>query len=456
MAGVARSKVSAQVIITADWVLPAWDAAPIQQGAVRVVGAHIDSVGPAKALLAAHPTDEVRTCGSSVVLPGFVNAHTHLYGTLAHGIPVDPVDSFWSFLADYWWPKVEDRLDHDMIVAATEWVCVEMLRTGTTSFYDIVEAPHALPGALLAQKEVVDRWGLRGILSFEATERVSPANGELGLQENLDLIDAALGDRTSLVSGAMCFHTTFTCPEPFIRRAFELAADRNVFVHAHVNEGVHEGLWNERERSMRTFEWYESKGFLSDRFLASQCVQISERERELIAARGVRVSHMPMANGEVGGGIAPIPELLAAGVTVGLGSDGYINDQYEEMRSAFLLHKARLLDPAAMPARDVLRMATQGGADALGLSHVGRLEPGWTADLQVVSLDMPTPVSAHNLADQLVLWRRGSDVRDVMVGGRWRTLDGVVIAPPPFPRHVPARPTAWRNRPTRGRSPFRT
>lgn len=415
------------MIITADWVLPAWDVSPLHNGAVRVVGSHIDSVGSAKELLERHPNDDVHAVGNGAVLPGFVNAHTHLYGTLAHGMPVDPVESFWSFLADYWWPKVEDRLDPAMIAAATEWVCVEMLQTGTTSFYDIVEAPHALPGVLIAQKEIVDRWGLRGILSFEATERVSPGNGVLGIRENVDLINASRMDATSLVSGAMCFHTTFTCPERFIRQAFETASELDVFVHAHVNEGVHEGLWNERERNMRTFEWYESAGLLSPRFLASQCVQLSERERDLIAERGVRVSHMPMANGEVGGGIAPVPELLAAGVIVGLGSDGYINDQYEEMRAAFLLHKARLLDPAAMPARDVLRLATQGGADALGLVHVGRLDPGWAADLQVVEMDTPTPVTAHNLIDQLVLWRSGRHVRDVLVAGRWRTLNGVVV-----------------------------
>ena len=423
----ADSGLAGGVVVTADWVLPAWDATPIRDGAVRIVGTRIDSVGSALSMVAAHPGDSVVAAPGSCVLPGFVNAHTHLYGTLAHGIPVDPVDSFWSFLADYWWPKVEDRLDHDMIVAATAWGCVEMLRTGTTSFYDIVEAPHARPGVLLAQKDVVDRSGLRGILSFEATERVSAANGALGLAENVTLIEACRADAASIVSGAMCFHTTFTCPEAFVLNAFALGAEHDVFVHAHVNEGVHEGLWNERERGMRTFEWYARMELLSSQFLASQCVQLSSVEIDLLASSGVKVSHMPMANGEVGGGVAPIPELLARGVTVGLGSDGYVNDMFEEMRSAFLIHKARLLDPAAMPGRDVLRMATQGGADALGLVDVGRLEPGWFADLQIVDVRMPTPVTAHNLIDQLVLWRRGTEVSDVMVNGSWRVRNGEVL-----------------------------
>ena len=143
--------------------------------------------------------------------------------------------------------------------------------------------------------------------------------------------------------------------------------------------------------------------------------------------RDVRVSHMPLANCEVGGGIAPIPELADAGVTVGLGSDGYVNDFYEVMRGAFLVHKARLQDPGTMPAARVLGMATEGGARALGLERVGRLEVGWAADVQVVDARFPTPVGEHNLIEQLVLWRNATHVRDVLVAGRWRVRNHEVL-----------------------------
>jgi cytosine/adenosine deaminase-related metal-dependent hydrolase len=395
---------------------------------VRVVGSEIDAVGAHAELLAAYPDDAVVRAGDAVVAPGFVNAHTHLYGTLAHGIPLHTAPSgFWSFLDDFWWPKVEDSLDHAMITAATAWVCAEMLRSGTTTFYDILEAPNAVPGALLAEKEVVDRFGLRGILSFEATERVSAANGRTGLAENVALIQACRADPASLVSGFVCYHTTFTCSPAFIQAAFALAEEHDVLCHAHCNEGVHEGEWCEQHHGMRTVEFYDRLGVLGPRFLASQCVQLSERERELLAERGVRVSHMPLANCEVGGGIAPVPELLDAGVTVGLGSDGYVNDAYEVMRGAFLLHKARRLDPGAMPAGRVFHAATAGGAEALGLARVGRLEPGWAADLQVVDARFPTPLTEHNLLDQLVLYRNHSHVRDVMVAGQWRVRGGEVL-----------------------------
>jgi 5-methylthioadenosine/S-adenosylhomocysteine deaminase len=414
-------------LIFPGWLITSSDTTPRQQWGIRVVGARIDRVDTAVMLREAFPLDEMIEAPNAIALPGFVNAHTHLYGTLAHGIPVDPVESFWSFLADYWWPKVEDRLDHAMIAASTDWVCAEMLRTGTTTFYDILEAPHSLPDALMVEREIVKTWGLRGVLSFEATERVSKENGQLGIRENTELIKECDRDQNSLVSGMMCFHTTFTCSDTFIQQAVSKAEELGVLVHAHCNEGVHEGLWCAQHKGMRTVDYYDSLGVLSPRFLASQCVQMSPRERELIAERGVRVTHMPMANCEVGGGIAPVPEYLNDGVTVGLGSDGYVNDFYEVMRSAALLHKARLLDPATMPAATVLHLATEGGAKALGLENVGRLDPGWSADIQLVDARVPTPITEHNIFDQLVLWRNGSHVADVMVAGSWRVRNAEVL-----------------------------
>jgi len=394
---------------------------------VRVVGDRIDAVAPNTDLRAQFPDDEIIDASGHVLAPGFVNAHTHLYGVLAHGIPLANAPSdFWAFLADFWWPLVEDALDHEMICAATDWVCAEMLRSGVTSFYDCLEAPFAIPDALFAQKEVVDNRGLRGILSFESTERVSKANGQVGLQENARFIDHCRSEE-GLVQGLMCFHTTFTCSADFIQQAFGLGDERGVLTHMHCNEGVHEPNYALEHFGMRTLEYYDKLGVTGPHMLASQCVQLSERERAIIAERDIKVTHMPLSNCEVGGGIAPVPQQMAAGVTLGLGSDGYINDFFEVMRCALLIHKANQLNPQVMPAHDVLYLATEGGANSIGLKQVGRLEPGWAADLQIIDASFPTPVAEHNLYDQLVLWRNHTHVRDVMVAGQWRVRDGVVM-----------------------------
>ena len=434
------------MIVSGDWAVTAALKPPRQDWAVRVSDGLVADSGPAGDLRARYPGDDFCDGAGCVLLPGFVNAHVHLYGVLAHGVPApaQPVADFWGFLDDYWWPVVENALDHEMIAAAAAWVTAEMAAGGTTSFFDILEAPNALPDALFAEREAVARSGLRGVLSFEATERMGAANGQAGLDENVRFIEAcraaggsAAGTAAGAaagsdrVSGAMCIHTTFTCSEPFIRQAFEAAGGLDVFCHAHVNEGVHEGLWCEEHHGMRTLEFYERIGAASPRFQASQCVQLSRREIDIIADTGVRVSHMPLSNCEVGGGIAPVLEMLERGVTVGLGSDGYLNDMFAVMRGAFLLHRAATLDPGAISAAAVLHMATEGSARTLGLERVGRLEPGWHADLQLVDVDgprgLPTPVEAHNLLDQLVLWRNGSHVSRVMVGGDWIVDGGEVI-----------------------------
>jgi len=416
-------------LILPEWLVDVPGAPPKQGWGVRVVGDAVETVAPNDELLLLHPADEVWDAPGQALAPGFVDAHTHLYGVLAHGILLDKAPSgFWPFLADFWWPLVEDQLDHEMICAATDLNLTHMLRSGITSFYDCTEGPNALSGCLAAQAEVVRARGIRGTLSFEATERLSPENGQRGLQENLAFIHSAIRNpQSAIVSGLMCFHTTFTCSAALIRLAFEMAAGEGALVHMHVSEGTYEPEQMLKRFGMRPFEYYEWLGVAGPSMLASQCVQISPFEIDIIARRGVRVTHMPLSNCEVGGGIAPVPDLVAAGATVGLGSDGYITDFFEVMRGAFLIHKAHRQDPRVMPANLVWRLATEGGARALGLERVGRLAPGWQADLQLIDARFPTPATAENLYDQLLLYRNHDHVRAVMVAGQVQVREGQVL-----------------------------
>ena len=225
----------------------------------------------------------------------------------------------------------------------------------------------------------------------------------------------------------MCFHTTFTCSADFIKEAFALGAERDVLTHMHCNEGVHEPEYALKHFGKRTLEYYDDLGVTGSGMMASQCVQLSEQERAIIAEKNIKVTHMPLSNCEVGGGIAPVPELIAKGVALGLGSDGYINDFFEVMRGAFLIHKANQQNPQVMPAHQVWYLATEGGAKAMGMENVGRLEKNWVADLQLIDATFPTPAKAHNLYDQLILWRNHNHVSDVMVAGQWRVRNGIVL-----------------------------
>ncbi|MFZ5918990.1 MAG: amidohydrolase family protein [Chloroflexota bacterium] len=393
---------------------------------VAIEGERVIAAASQADLRARFPQAAVLDASDCIITPAFVNAHHHMYGVLSHGIPLEKAPAgFWPFLQDFWWPLIEDALSHDLIAAAVDWACLEMIHSGVTTFYDCLEAPHALPGALHVEAEIVRRWGLRGVLSFEATERVSPQNAALGQHENAAFIDACRA-QGGLVSGTMCFHTSFTCSADFIRQTFALAAGRETGVHMHLSEGAYEPEYCLSRFGLRPVAYYDRLGVLSERVLASQCVQVDAAEIALLARRGVHVAHQPISNCEVGGGFSPVPEMLAAGVNVALGTDGYINNFFEVMRAAALMPKARLLDPTTMPARTVWTMATQNGARALGFHGLGTLAAGHPADLLLISADLPSPLAAHNLADQLLLWRNPTDLRGVMCAGKWLLRDGRV------------------------------
>ncbi len=414
------------MLILPSWLIASAKEKPLACWGVRVEGSEITTVAANAELKQRFPNEEVWEAPGQVLAPGFVDAHTHLYGILAHGIPLSKAPSgFMPFLDEFWWPLVENRLDCKMICAATAANCAAMIRSGITSFYDCEEAPNALPGILNAQAEVVRAAGLRGILSFEATQRLGKAIGQSGLEENAAFTKAAR-ERNDLVSGMMCFHTTFTCDSDFIRQAYDLAEQCDSLVHAHCSEGTYEPDYTSEKFGQRPIQFYDRLGVLGERSLLSQCVQVDREEIELLAARKARVTHMPLSNCEVGGGIAPVPQMVAAGITLGLGSDGYITDFFEVMRGAFLIHKADQLDPQVMPAGLVWYLATEGGAAALGLNKVGRLAPGWQADLQLFKANLPTPLAEHNLYDQTLLYCHQTDVTATIVAGKTLMRDGVI------------------------------
>ena len=231
--------------MTSTLILPTWligdtREVPRRNWGVRIADDRIADVAPNAILRERYPNDQYWEASDQVLAPGVVNTHTHLYGILAHGIPLKRVPTgFFEFLNEFWWPNVENRLDHAMLCAATDLQCVRMLSSGVTTFYDCLEAPFALPGCLAAQAEVVRRRGIRGVLSFEATERVSAENGQLGLRENVEFIESCARS-PGLVSGIMCFHTTFTCSADFIRQVFAAAEKLRVPVHMHCAEGAYE------------------------------------------------------------------------------------------------------------------------------------------------------------------------------------------------------------------------
>jgi cytosine/adenosine deaminase-related metal-dependent hydrolase len=398
----------------------------ISKGFIATKDSKIVSIGsgPPPGLTA----DQTVDASKKIVLPGFVCAHNHMYGVLSHGMPLKNAPSnFRDFLYDFWWPYVEDKLDKKQIQAAALHACVEMAKSGTTCFSDILEAPNSIPGALDAEATVVRKVGLRGILSFEASERVSSTNATASVKENVDFIKK-WNCRNDIVKGRLCTHTLFTCSLEFLSYVKKLADELRSGIHIHLEEGSYETEFCLKRYGELPTEVYDRIGYLAPNLLASQCVHTRPEEIALFQRRGVKLAHMPLSNCEVGGGIAPIKQFLDAGLTVGLGTDGYVTDMFEVMRSAFLIHKGHLQDASVMPAQTVLEMATINGAQALGLAdEIGSLEVGKQADFLVLDPKLPTPVTTENVGPQLVTFGRGSFVQHVFVDGTQIVKDGKLV-----------------------------
>jgi cytosine/adenosine deaminase-related metal-dependent hydrolase len=383
---------------------------------VRVEGNTIVQVGPNESLTVS-AGDKYIDATDKLIAPGFINGHMHMYGVLSHGISADAVvTDFTSFLEDFWWPYVENRIDHRLVEITTKWACVEMIKSGITTFMEVLEGPNSVPGALDIEKRVVESAGLRGILSFEACERISPENGQVGLKENIDFARNN-NKEGSLVQGMISIHTLFTAGKEYIMQAKKAADELGCGIHMHLSESVYEPNWVMEKYGKRPVELYDEWGYLGPHVLASQGVQMSPKEIDILAERGVRVVHMPLSNCEVGGGVAPIPRYLEKGVTTGLGTDGYVNNFFEVMRGAFLIHKAYHQDPQVMPAAAVYDTATAQGARAMGRDDIGTIKEGALADIITIGLDTPTPINEKNVYDQLILFRNPEDVCEVMVNG---------------------------------------
>lgn len=367
-------------------------------------------------LLALSGIDEIVDHRERIIIPGFIDGHVHLYGMLAHGLlPQKPLQDFNQFLHDYWWPDIENQLDPEAIEAAVKMSCLEHIKSGVTTICDVLEAPNAGKGILEREAALVSGLGLRGVFSTEASERLGPDKADELLAENVEFAKAHQDDPQ--IWGMLSIHTTFTCGPAYIQKAIAMAKQNSLDFHMHLSESDYEPGLCENEHGIRPTELYDKLEALGPYIVASQGVSLRPHEIEILRRNGCRLVHMPLSNCEVGGGFSPVPQMLEIGIKVGLGTDGYVNDFFEVMRGAFLMHKSVAKNSSVMPAHLVFDMATGLGAEVLGRKDLGKLKVGYLADFVVLDNMFPTQLTSENFFDQLVVFGRSDYVRDVYVGG---------------------------------------
>jgi len=418
---------AAPTIVRGAWVLPmAAGSDPIRDGAV-LIGADgaIAAVGEFDDLAGREPGATVAGDGNGVVMPGMVNAHTHLTECLIPGMGEDAVLFEWF---ERIVNPVGKLIDRDEVALGTRLKAAEMLRSGITTVNDM--SCHRNLGSL-ATLGAVDglAWaGLRGVVSFGAEDMYEGAPGpEAFMAEHEALADRAASE--SLISFRCGVGTVLGLSDPLFARTVAACREHGWAVHTHLSE-VREELTEARLRwGGTTIEHSGREGLLEAETIAAHCIWCTERDIGLLGRHGVAVAHNPVANMLLGNGVCPVPRLRSEGITIALGTDGAASNDNQDMfgviKTAGLLHKVNTMDPTVITARDVLTMATIDGARALGIdSEVGSLEPGKRADLVLLDGNTPELATIHDPWQQVVYCATARCVSDVWVDGRRRVEAG--------------------------------
>jgi 5-methylthioadenosine/S-adenosylhomocysteine deaminase len=381
----------------------------IQRGSLAIEGDRIAAIGEE----VEGRGDVVIDARGKAVLPGLINAHTHLPMTLLRGIADDMPLLEW--LETKIWP-IERNLKKGDCYRGALLGCLEMIKSGTTCFADQYFFMDEVARA-------VEESGMRGVLSYGIIEMDDPQRRESELRVGEKFVREYHGKADGRIQAMFGPHAAYTCSPECLLRVKELARKYGVGIHTHVAESRDEVDRVVRKYGKRPVEHLDAIGFLGPEVLAAHCVWLTSHEISIIRERGVKPVHNPVSNMKIACGIAPVPEMLAAGIPVALGTDGAASnnslDLLGEMKFAALLNKVGKLDPTVMPAPTVLEMATINGARALGLGdEIGSLEVGKKADVLLIDLKRPHFTPLHNVISHVVYNAVGSDVDTVIVDGK--------------------------------------
>lgn len=386
----------------------------IQDSAVAVEDGEIVRVGPADDSKS-FGADEVIDARGCIVMPGLICSHTHLYGIALRGsaLDIEPPSDFLQILQRIWWP-VDEALTNNDAYATALAAGTESLMNGTTCFADTYSAPNAIEGSLDQIAKASNEVGLRGVISFEATERRSEEEGRRGLEESLRFIGRK--DRGRAM-GMISLHAPFTVSDELMSRGAEASREHRVPLTIHVSEGPNDGYHNMERYGKRSVERLHDLGVLSPRSVLAHCVHLNEREIGLAARSRASIAHNPMSNMLNAVGVASLLEMVDQGVNVGLGNDGYVFDMFENMRAGFLLQRVARRNPDRPSPQEMVEMCTVNAARAYGLASLGSIEAGKRGDIIVIRPSFTATPYSGSIYGYIINGVRGSDVRDAVVDG---------------------------------------
>ncbi|WP_235911726.1 amidohydrolase family protein [Mesorhizobium xinjiangense] len=430
MSGIAHpaEPAPADIVIVNATILPMGGNSPVEDGVVTISGDKIMALGEAGEVDASQAVRVIDAAGR-VVMPGFVNAHTHIASNMLLRGLLEDVQLF-EWLQTMW--KMKRNFDPETLYWASLAGLVEMLKAGITTFNEHFDAYAVTP-----QLEALRKVPLRATLGYGFADRGVYASISDWSWKALD----TFGDRVAAhhrsgndrIHLGLSPHAPYSCGAELFKRVREVADAYGLVIHTHLAEAPQEQAYVRDHYGTTPVKWLHDLGFLKSDVTAAHCTQLDDDDIRILAETGTRIAHCPCCNAKLNSGTLRLRCLCEAGITVGLGTDGPAShnslDMFQEMKFAGMIHKDKTGDVEFLKTRALLELATSGAAEAMNRSETGRLAPGMKADIIIVDIDTIHASPVYDVAAALVYSAKAEDVRTVIVDGQVlmeeRSLPGI-------------------------------
>ncbi|MDR0764571.1 MAG: putative aminohydrolase SsnA [Synergistaceae bacterium] len=403
------------ILITRDAANPGY-----RNGCVAMDGSVVAEVGETCAIRAKYPGARFLDARGGIIMPGFINAHTHCYSAFARGFAgKGPAGGNFSEVLERLWWRLDKALTLDDVYICAVVCMIDCVRNGTTTILDHHASPRAVRGSLFKIADAARATGIRSCLCYEVSDRDGEETMREGIDENVEFIRRVSSDEDDLLAGTFGLHASMTLSDATLE-ACAKAAPEGCGFHAHVAEGIRDEYDSVKKYGKRVVERFRDFGMLGGRSIAVHCVHIDENERKILKDTGAAVVFNPESNMGNAVGCGPALEMYGAGIPVGLGTDGFISDMPRSlhMANALLKHNARRPDAAFAEVTGMLFENNARIAERYFRLPLGRLAPGYSADAVVCDYLSPTELSGANADAHILFGMSGRCVTSTIARGR--------------------------------------
>lgn len=409
------------------------DGSIIRDGAIVIEGEEISEVSTAEEV---DPTNHAETldCDGKLIIPGLVNAHTHLYSTLSRGLvlPGHSPENFLDILRGLWW-KLDRNLTEETIKISALIGGIEFLKNGVTTVFDHHSSPGATPESLtLIKDQLIDKLGMRSSLCYEVSDRNGREETQLGIRENLDWLSFVSNNEDHLAGGQFGLHASFTLSTETLEEVASYTEDLDVGIHIHLAEGLEDQQDSLANYGNRVVNRLDNFNLIDQNSILVHGIHLSEPEKNLLGERKPILVHNPRSNMNNAVGVTDLRGLFERDIDVALGNDGMGFDMITEFQAANFLQKIHHGTPNPI---DLIQMGStlfknnyELATDTFSV-EMGKISPGYKADLVVIDYPQPTPLTEENVYGHFIYGFSGNNhrVETVFVNGEKVLADSSVV-----------------------------